>query len=703
MVDKFASGPQSAGRAGSTAGERRVITVLFCDVANSTSMAEDFDPEEWAEVMSEAFGLLTAPIARYEGTIAKLMGDGLLALFGAPVGHEDDPRRAILAGLDMIAAMKPFSSELKQDLGVDFNVRIGINTGLVVVGNIGSDTIAEYTAMGDTVNVAARMEQTATPGSIQITEFTASQVSGQFELEPIGGVSVKGKSDPVSSLRVVGVKDDSTDGRKTSHVAAPLIGRDKELSRVLAAADSAIAGKGQIVSIIGEAGLGKSRLLDELRAKWLASAPNAKWDFAEGIPYDASRPYSLYQSFAKKTFGIGLDDTPEIIHQKVKNLIATGGGPPEAVDLCSTTMERVIAARVLHDTTDYAAEVIKKDLYEVAYPGLLATARTIPTAIVFDDLQWSDEASAELTMHLLHTVEESSLLVVFAFRPERQSPAWKIKQFAEANFPHRYTEIQLAPLDEQGTNDLLDALLDIGGLPDEVRRIIMRKTEGNPYFVEEVVRSLAEQGAINRTDSGLQWNESARIADISIPDSLRALLMARMDRLDSQAKDTLQLASVIGRSFYHRVLHQISDTALVLDKHLSNLERVELIKEQMRQPELEYIFKHELARDAAYGTILLRRRRTLHRRVAEAMEEVFVGKIEEIAHRLAYHFSEAGDHQQALKYYLVAGEVADGIDAVSESSVHYARALEAAEQVQASTADVERIKARLSELKSGTV
>ncbi len=661
-------------------------------------MAEDFDPEEWAEVMSEAFGLLTAPISRYEGTIAKLMGDGILAFFGAPTSHEDDPARAIRAGLDMIEGMKPFAEQFKRDYNLDFSVRVGINTGLVVVGEIGSDTMAEYTAMGDTVNVAARMEQTAKPGTVQITSTTASYVEGQFKLATLGEVDVKGKSDPVETFQVLSVDEEPERTAVTSQVVAPLIGRNTELAKLTSAADSVLAGRGQIVSIIGEAGLGKSRLLDELHKKWTSSEQNSQWDFAEGVPYDSSRPYSLFQSLAKKTFGIGLEDPPEVIHEKVRNFIAQGGGPPEAVDLCSTTMERVIAAKVLHDTTDYSAETIKKDLYEVAYPGLLEKAKSVPTAVVFDDLQWSDEASADLMMHLMKTVEEASLLVVLAFRPERQSPAWTVKQFVETNFPHRYTEIQLGPLDETGTNDLLDALLNIGGLPDEVRGLIMRKTEGNPYFVEEVVRSLADQGAVLRTPNGLEWNSGAEIADISVPDSLRALLMARMDRLDAEAKATLQLASVIGRTFYHKVLERISDSTLALDRQLSNLERVELIKEQMRQPELGYIFKHELARDAAYGTILLRRRRTLHRQVAEAMQEVLRDKLEETAHRLAYHFNEAGEHENALKYYLMAAEAADGINAVSESASHYTSALESARLAKSPEPELERIISRLNEL-----
>jgi predicted ATPase len=656
-------------------------------------MAESMDPEEWAEVMNEAFEFL----------IAKLMGDGLLAFFGAPVSHEDDPLRAVLAGVDIVEGIKSFAAQLADDYGIDFKVRVGINTGLAVVGEIGSTAVTEYTAMGDAVNVAARMEQTAQPGSVQVASTTGHLIEHMFELEALGGVDVKGKSEPVQAFRVAASKTQQGRARGLAGVSAPLVGRDAELRQLFDAMDRALQGKGQIVSIIGEAGLGKSRLLEELHKRWTALGDHVKWDYAEGVPYDASRPYSLYQSLAKKTFGIMLEDPPEVIHKKVREAIARGGGTPEAVDLCSVAMERVIAAKVLHETTDYSAETVKNDLYDVAYPAFMAAAESAPLATVFDDLQWSDEASVDLTMHLLKSVEEAPIFFVLAFRPERQSPAWKVKQFVEVNFPHRYTEIVLKPLDEKSTDDLMRALLNISDLPAEVRSLISRKTEGNPYFVEEVVRTLMDQGAVKRTPDGLQWNEEASVSDISIPDSLQALLMARMDRLSADARSTLQLASVIGRSFYHRVLDQISDSTLTLDKQLSDLERVEMIREQMRQPELEYIFKHDLARDAAYNTILLRRRRTLHQRVGEAMEEVFANKLEENAHRLAYHFSQALDHERALTYYLMAAESADGINAVSESVSHYGRALEAAERAKAPEHELARIRSRLSELAAAAV
>ena len=567
-----------------------MITVLFCDVVGSTAMAELFDPEEWAEVMNEAFEYLTAPISRYEGTIARLMGDGLLAFFGAPVSHEDDPERAVLAGMGIIEGIKPFREQLRLDYGMDFNVRVGINTGPVVVGDVGSAAMTEYTAMGDAVNVAARMEQTALPGTVQISIDTRRRVESLFDLEPLGAIELKGKEDPLPTFRVLGAKLEPGPLRGLPGMTAPLIGRDHEFQQLTKIMEQARQGRGQIVCIIGEAGLGKSRLLAELREEWLKHSPKHTWEFAEGIPYNSTRPYSLFQDLAKKTFGIQIDDAPDVIHEKVDQALRSAGTRDKDVELCSVAMELVIAAKVLHEAPDFPAEMVKKDLFEIAYPAFLATALTTPTVLATDDLQWADEASVELLIHLMGMVEEAPVLFLCAFRPERQSPAWKVKQFIEANFAHRYTEIVLHPLDANGTDELVTALLRITDLPDEIRALILRKTEGNPYFVEEVVRSLIELGVIQKEEGGLHWGQITELADIAIPDSLQALLMARMDRLDSEAKATLQLASVIGRSFYRRILDKTSDSTVLLDKHLSDLERVELIREQGRLPELEYIF-----------------------------------------------------------------------------------------------------------------
>ena len=680
--ERASAADAAAGKGGKVRGERRVVTVLFVDVVNSTGLAEKLDPEDWTEIMNGAFERLTAPIHRYEGTVARLMGDGLLAFFGAPAAHEDDPQRAVLAALDIIDAVHTFAGTLG---GLDFSVRIGINTGAVVMADVGSAASMEYTAMGDAVNVAARMQQTAAPGTVQLSAETYRLVAPLFEVIPLGDIELKGKTEPVPAYRVTGIKPHPDRLRGLRGVSAPLVGRDSELTQLREIIDQLRQGRGQIVCLIGEAGLGKSRLLGELQQYWLERNDADRWDIMYGIPYDASRPFGLFQNFARGMFGIQLDDAAEVIHRKVEETLRGKGAPDEAVALCSVAMEHVIAAKALHEAEDYPAEVIKQDIYDNVYPAWREACLAAPTVMVVDDLQWSDQASVDLLIHLMSLVEEVPLLILCAFRPERQSPAWQVKLKAETDFPHRYTEIALRPLGTGDSEALVSALLRISDLPAELRQLIAHKAEGNPYFVEEVVRTLIEQGVIYRTAEGLRWNGDTSAAEIAIPDSLQALLMARIDRLDEEAKSTLQMASVIGRSF--------SDSAMALDKHLRSLERVELLREAGRMPELEYIFKHELARDAAYATILNRRRRAFHLRVAEAIEQLFSGRLEEHAHRLAQHFEQAGEDERAMKYYEMAGEVAAGIHAHAEGVAHYARALEAARRAGAPAQELARLEA----------
>ncbi len=686
-----ASPPVAAARA---VGERRVITALFCDVVNSTALAEKLDPEDWADIMNDAFGLLTVPIQRYGGVVNKLMGDGMLAFFGAPTAHEDDPIRAVRAGLEMHIAVEPLRAALRRSHGIDFCVRIGINTGPVVVADMGASGSAESTAMGDAVNVAARMEQTAVAGSVQISEDTYRLVAPLFDVEPLGRIELKGKSEPVAAYRVTRPSPTPGSLRGIRGVTAPLIGREPEMERLRAAFRARDAGRGQIVCLIGEAGLGKSRLLAEIGAEWMATQPRGHWKALTGVPYDTGRPFGLFQNFARQMFSVELDDHPELVHDKIEKRLREMGSSEAEVQLCSVAFQRVIAAKVLADKPDYPSEVIRRDIYENLYPALRDQARSEPMVLLVDDAHWADSASIDLLMHLMRVVDEVPILFLCAFRPERQSSAWRVKQMAETEFPHRYTEIQLKPLTLDDADTLVSSLLSIADLPPALRQLILRKADGNPYFVEEIVRTLIDDGVVERTADGLHWRASASVDDIAIPDTLQALLMARIDRLDAETKATLQVASVIGRSFYYRILKAISDSAIALDRQLGSLERVELLAECGRRPELEYMFRHELARDAAYGSMLNRRRREFHQRVGEAIEAMFADRIEEQAHRLAQHFGLAGDQTRAARYYEMAGDTAAGVDGADEAVANYARALDAVGKVDSDTDALARLSAK---------
>lgn len=681
IPQEYAAKLREAQATSSMHGERRIVTILFCDVTGSTSMAENLDPEDWAEIMHEAFNFLVAPVYRYEGTLARMMGDAILAFFGAPLAHEDDPQRAILAGLDILREIGPFCEKVRRDQGLEFNVRAGINTGSVVVGDIGSDLAMEYTAMGDAVNLASRMEQAAQPGTLLISEATYRLVAPLFEVDSLGPIEVKGKREPINAYQVLASKAEPGRLRGIEGLSSPMIGRLTELEKLRETLDLLRQGRGGIVCLIGEAGLGKSRMLEELR-RGFESGPG-RWMDTTGVSYDTTRPYSLFQHLFKTLCNITEQDSPETARQRIENLCSDF--EPEVDAQAARAAELILTFHQDTDGTIQDGDARKRELFSSMLTAWRKPA-VLPLVMVFDDLHWSDPASIELLQHLFQLTDEVPILFLCALRPYRQSTGWQVKQHAEATYPHRFTEVELEPLTEQESGELINSLLTVSELPTELRELILEKSEGNPFFVEELIRTLIDGGAIERDADGLHWRAAQGVNAISIPDNLQALLVSRIDRLDKEVRRTVQLASVIGRAFYYRVLEWIAEARDRLQKDLNVLQRVELIYEQARMPELEFAFKHDLTRDAAYESILRKERPRFHRQVGEAIEALFPDRLEEESHRLAYHWQQAKDDEKALKYFTLAGNMARRLSAYSEAITHYSHALEIAERIDASPA-----------------
>jgi len=672
-------------------GERRVVTMLFCDVKGSTAAAEKLDPEEWAEVMNGAFEHLIAPIYRYEGTLARLMGDAILAFFGAPIAHEDDPQRAVRAGLEIVAGIQTYRDQLKRERGLDLNVRVGLNTGLVVVGEVGSDLRVEYTAMGDAINLAARMEQTAQPGTVQITGEMHKLVAPLFDCEDLGGIEVKGKAGPVTAYRVLGLKAQPGRLRGIEGWETPLVGREREMAELLRVMAEVQQGHGRIVCLIGEAGLGKSRLIQELRGAWQATAaltvdPHLavvpSWTESQGLSHDTTRPYGLFRQLFRHLSGATENDPSSLVLEKME--AALKGAPPEQHLRVARFFESLLSlAAPASETapsseTMLEGEALKRELFSVALDTLRSWSRARPFVLVFDDLHWADSASIELLLHLFQLADEAPILFLCAFRPDRQSPAWRVKQTAERDYAHRYTELALHPLSAEEGQALVDRLPAMAELPVQLRQNILDRAEGNPLFVEEIARALIDNGVIIVREAG-GWRAAAEVDPerIIIPTNLQALLLARLDRLEEETRRALQLASVIGRSFYVSVLKTVVGPQTDLGRCLLALQRADLIRETARQPELEYTFRHALTQEAAYNSILIKRRREFHRRVGEALETQLANQLEAFAGQLGRHFDLAGD-ERALKYYTLAGDAAYRLYANVEAVEHYSRALEIA-------------------------
>jgi class 3 adenylate cyclase/tetratricopeptide (TPR) repeat protein len=656
-------------------GERRVVTMLFCDLKGSTAAAEQLDPEDWTEIMNGAFAQMIKPVYQYEGTIARLMGDALLAFFGAPIAHEDDPRRAILAGLDIVEAIKPYREQIREKYGVDFDVRVGINTGLVVVGAVGSDLRMEYSALGDAINLAARMEQTAEPGSLRIAHDTYKLVKNLFEFKALGGVEVKGKSEPVLAYQVLGRKFDLGRTRGIEGLHAAMVGRDPELSALRKGMADLKQGLGRIIFVLGEAGLGKTRLISEAHEVFQTLGhTQAIWVETISLSYETNQAYGLFQRLIRRVGGIEYDDAPLVLREKLGRLVELLDETRRSRALY--VFEALFGLENENNGIPMDDETFKRELLEAMHLWWKARFSLQSAVLVFDDMHWCDRASAELLRQLLPLTGESPLVLLFAMRAERNAPAWQIKTTADEEYNHRYTELALRPLSDAESNELVNRLLSDPDLPEDLRASILEKSGGNPFFIEEVVRTLIDNGVLVPEEREVRegngaakriWHATRASADFAIPDNLQSLLSARMDRLEESTRGTLQLASVIGRSFYHRVLQAVDEASHELDKHLGTLLRMELIREAARLPEIEYAFRNPLTQEAVYKTILIKRRRAFHQRVGEAMESIYAERLDGLFGLLAYHFALANEHEKAIAYYRKAARQAVALFAYDDA------------------------------------
>ena len=672
---------EAARASGEMVGERRIVTMMFCDVKGSTAAADQLDPEEWSEIINGAFEHMIKPVYTYEGTVARLMGDGILAFFGAPLAHEDDPQRAVLAGLDILDRIAPYREKVSAKWGIDLNVRVGINTGLVVVGAVGSDLRMEYTALGDAINLAARMEDAAEPGTIQIAHDTFKRVARQFEIENLGGIEVKGKSEPVPAYRVIGRKAVIGRSRGIEGLHAEMVGRDAEMLALREVMADLQQGLGRIVCILGEAGLGKSRLVSETHQVFTEMfGAEGNWYETISLSYEYNQAYGLFQRLIQRLNEIAYDDPPQVVRQKLDNLVESfeGAQRPRAKQV----FEALFALEHERNGPPLEDDTFRQELLEAMREWMRVRFSKQPTVLVFDDMHWSDAASIELLRQLLPLTGEIPLVMLCAMREERSAPAWQIKTTADEEFRHRYSELSLRPLSGAESNELLNRLLAIPELPDNLRDNILEKSGGNPFFIEEVVRTLIDNGAVVPEERSVDgetlryWVATDEGAEFTIPDNLQSLLAARLDQLEDDTRSTLQMASVIGRSFYHRVLQAVDQDGSELDKHVGTLLRLDMIRESARVPEVEYMFRNPLTQEAVYETILLKRRREFHRRVGEAMEELYPERLEGLYGLLAHHFALAGERDKAIEYCRQASRQAVSVYAYEEAVKNLRTALE---------------------------
>jgi class 3 adenylate cyclase/tetratricopeptide (TPR) repeat protein len=620
-------------------GERKQVTVLFADVKGSMELAEQLDPEEWHRIMNRFFTLLTEGIHRFEGTVNQYTGDGIMALFGAPIAHEDHAQRACYAALHLGEELQRYAHELKRTQGVGFAVRMGLNSGEVVVGAIGDDLRMDYTAQGHTVGLAARMEQLADPGKVYLTEHTAKLVGGYFRLRDLGVFTVKGVREPLRVHELEGAGPLRTRLEVTSHMRglSRFVGRENEMAILETALGRAVAGGGQVVGVVGEAGLGKSRLCGEFAAR--CRARGVPVHRGHGAAHGKLIPFLPILELFRNYYGITEQDAEQTAREKIAGrLLLLDDGLREALPLVFDFLGVPDPER---PAPHMDPEVRQRRLYGVVKRSIQARSRSEPAVLLLEDLHWFDGGSEGFVELLVEAAAEARTLVVLNFRPEYHA-AWMERA--------HYQRLPLDPLGPEAIGGLLEDILgndpSVAGLPAMIRG----RTGGNPFFVEEVVQSLVESGSLAGSKGA--YRLTASVDALVVPATVQAVLAARIDRLPEREKRVLQTAAVIGKTFEESILTAV--TALPageLADSLRILGAAEFVYPEALFPEAEYAFKHPLTQEVAYHSQLADRRRRVHAAVAEAMAKLRADKLDERAAVLAYHWEVAGDPLAATRWH----------------------------------------------------
>lgn len=642
-------------------GERRFVTVLFADVVDSTAMGEEVDPENIAEIMNGAFAFFNSSIVRFGGTVARLMGDAILAIFGAPIAHEDDAERAVHAGLAILESAQRYGEQVKRRYGLDFRVRVGVNSGLAVLAMVGDDVKMEYTAMGDTANLASRLQNLADPGTLLVSPETHNLVRKLFDIESLGRVQVKGKAEPIELFRVTGIKTRPGQVRGLDGLQSPLVGRDEEVAH----ARKALAGRrdaGGVVIVSGEAGLGKSRLIAELR-EWATELPEPPlWLEGRALSYGQTIAYYPWRQVIRGAIGVEEGTPAAEIRSRLRAAV------PEE-DLIA--LERLLSVEdgaTSGEMEGLAGEALVRRIAE-AVARLLTSAPEGRVVVVLDDLHWADEASLDLLLTTADATSSHPLVLVAITRPDREARGARTLEQIRAAHGSRLTEIQLQPLADDASELLLSNLLQVRDLPEELRKEILDKSDGNPFFIEEVIRWLIDSGHI--VQDGETWRAVRGIDTVAVPETLAGVLASRIDRLPPETKRVVQAAAVIGRTFQYPVLKRVAEQDRIAnpEPHVRELTAEELIRE--KNPLLDYIFKHALTQEAAKDLLLLRRRREYHELVGKTLEDLYPDRRDELAAMLAYHFREAEDWERAAQYAHQAALNDVNVFAIREAVQHF--------------------------------
>ncbi len=643
-------------------GERKQVTVLFSDLSGYTAMSERLDPEEVREIMSQVFREITSIVNNYDGSIEKFIGDAVVAFFGVPKAHEDDPVRAIRAAREIHSFVEAMSPRVEQRVGGSLSMHTGINTGLVVTGRVDQDG-GTTGVLGDTINLASRLSALAKGGEILVGPVTYKVAEGHFIFEKLEPVRVKGKAEAVRVYRLLSTKKKPLTLHRTLGLRADLIGRKAELAQLQEAVQKLRQGKGGVLAICGDAGTGKTRLLEEFRAT--LDLNEIQWLDGHAYAYSQNIPYFPLIDLLNRTWQIEEGDPPELVKEKVEfhigRLIGTKGDVAPYVGS--------LYALSYPEIEGVSPEFWRSGLLKAVQAILSALTQNGPTVICLEDIHWADPSSLDLLRSILSEFTYPVLFICAYRLPFSLFTSHQLGAIGKS-----YQEIHLQDLSPSNAQDMMESLLKSKNIPHELRKFIHEKVEGNPFYLEEVINSLIESGTLIRDNSN--WRLSRPIDESDISPTVQGVISARLDRLEKEVKRILQEASVIGRAFLYEILNKITALKDRLDHHLRRLEQFDLIRIRSFQPELEYVFKHALTQEVVYSGLLKRERQAVHERIALVMEQLFPERLSEFYETLAFHFKRGQSLHKAVDYLMKSGEKSLKRYAMEESHRYYQEAFD---------------------------
>jgi adenylate cyclase len=687
--------PAARPEDGSREADRRLVTVVFADLSGFTALAERLDAEEVRSFQNALFETFASVIARYDGFVEKFVGDAVLAVFGAPVAHEDDPERALNASLAMLERCTALSHQWAPRLGRAVTLHIGVHTGPVVAGSLGTAAGDSYTVTGDTVNTTARLVAAAAPGTVLVSESTHMFTRHCFAFAPGGELALRGKSDPVRVYQLLGLLTEpgSSRGLAALGLTAPLVGRSDHLEQLVAAFERMRQGRAQVVSLVGEAGAGKSRLIAELLARLEAEGGLAGTTIRRMACSSLGEPtYGVFGALFREAYGVDPADTLEVARQKLAAGLRSLGARDEEADAIGPLLSYVLGREGEEQPREVDPEQLQRQILLAARGLFERRLQHGPVLVLVEDLHWADAASVDLLLEIVDQLADRPLMLLFSHRPE--TPAPRSGRAAQA-------VIRLTSLSPNDTRALVAGLFGSSAadvLP-HIEEFVVSRAGGNPFFIEEIVRSLVGKGVLVREGDG--WACTAACDTVNVPPTLHGLLLSRVDRLPADARRLLQEAAVLGPGFDEALLRAVAMDPGLMEMRLGRLVDADLIQVVRQWAEgRQYGFTHALVHDVVYHNLLLARRTELHERVGRALERAagpHPARLSDLE-ALGHHWSLSSDKPRGARYLLAAGDWARSVYANDDAIRHYERALHTLAGCPTCDADTRAARERLGDL-----